>query len=102
MAKAQASQPFMLQGILPFDRAKISVDIIAGITFAALAIPETMGYAKIAGMPVITGLYTILIPIAIFALFGSSRHLVVGADQQQPRSWRQPCRTWRPPRRPST
>ena len=39
-----------------------------------------MGYAKLAGMPVITGLYTILIPIAAFALFGSSRHLVVGAD----------------------
>ena len=39
-----------------------------------------MGYTKIAGMPVITGLYTILIPIAAFALFGSSKHLVVGAD----------------------
>ncbi len=39
-----------------------------------------MGYTKIAGMPVITGLYTILLPIAVFALMGSSRHLVVGAD----------------------
>jgi MFS superfamily sulfate permease-like transporter len=39
-----------------------------------------MGYTKIAGMPVVTGLYTILIPTALFALFGSSRHLVVGAD----------------------
>ena len=39
-----------------------------------------MGYAKIAGMPVITGLYTILLPLALYALFGSSRHLVVGAD----------------------
>ena len=39
-----------------------------------------MGYTKIAGTPVITGLYTILLPIAVFALFGSSRHLVVGAD----------------------
>ena len=47
---------------------------------AALAIPEVMGYTKIAGMPVITGLYTILIPIAAFALFGSSKHLVVGGD----------------------
>ena len=50
------------------------------MTLAALAIPEVMGYTKIAGMPVITGLYTILIPIALFALLGSSRHLVVGAD----------------------
>jgi SulP family sulfate permease len=39
-----------------------------------------MGYTKIAGTPVITGLYTILIPMALFAVFGSSRHLVVGAD----------------------
>jgi high affinity sulfate transporter 1 len=39
-----------------------------------------MGYTKIAGTPVIYGLYTILIPMALFAIFGSSRHLVVGAD----------------------
>jgi len=56
------------------------MDIIAGITLAALAIPEVMGYTKIAGMPVVTGLYTILIPMALFAFFCSSRHLVVGAD----------------------
>ncbi len=70
----------ILQGILPLDRSKISIDIVAGITLAALAIPEVMGYTKIAGMPVVTGLYTILIPTALFAIFGSSRHLVVGAD----------------------
>jgi len=70
----------ILQGILPIDRARVPMDMLAGITLATLAIPEVMGYAKIAGMPVVTGLYTILIPMAIFALFGSSRHLVVGAD----------------------
>jgi high affinity sulfate transporter 1 len=56
------------------------MEIVAGITLATLAIPEVMGYAKIAGTPVITGLYTVLIPMALFAIFGSSRHLVVGAD----------------------
>ena len=70
----------VLQGILPVKRSQVPFDIIAGITLAALAIPEVMGYAKIAGMPVVTGLYTILIPLAVFAFFGSSRHLVVGAD----------------------
>ncbi|MGZ6545151.1 MAG: SulP family inorganic anion transporter [Actinomycetota bacterium] len=70
----------LLQGILPLDTSKLTPDIVAGITLAALGIPEVMGYAKIAQMPVITGLYTILIPIAVFALLGSSRHLVVGAD----------------------
>ncbi len=69
-----------LQGILPIRRAMIPKEVVAGLTLAALGIPEVMGYAKIAGMPVVTGLYTILIPIAVFALLGSSRHLVVGAD----------------------
>jgi len=70
----------VLEGIRPYRRGWLQADIVAGITLAALAIPEVMGYTKIAGMPVITGLYTILIPIAAFALLGSSRHLVVGAD----------------------
>ena len=70
----------VLDGIRPYRRDWLSKDIVAGVTLAALAIPETMGYTKIAGMPVITGLYTILIPIAAFALLGSSKHLVVGAD----------------------
>ena len=70
----------VLEGILPVSKTQIPLDIIAGITLAALAIPEVMGYAKIAGVPVVLGLYTILIPIAVFALFGSSRHLIVGAD----------------------
>jgi len=70
----------VLQGIRPYNRALLSRDIVAGITLAALAIPEVMGYTKIAGTPIITGLYTILIPAIVFAVLGSSRHLVVGGD----------------------
>ena len=70
----------VLEGIRPYQRRWLRRDIVAGITLAALAIPEVMGYTKIAGMPVITGLYTLLIPVLAFAVFGSSRHLVVGAD----------------------
>lgn len=70
----------ILQGLLPIDPARVPLDMIAGATLAALAIPEVMGYANIAGMPVITGLYTLLLPVLLFAFFGSSRHLVVGAD----------------------
>src|SRR5262249_25382712 len=55
-------------------------DIMAGITLAALGIPEVMGYTKIIGTPVITGLYTLFLPVVVFAFFGSSRHLVVSAD----------------------
>ena len=70
----------LFQGILPFDRSRLMPDIVAGITLAALGIPEVMGYTKIIGTPVITGLYTLLLPVLVFAIFGSSRHLVVAAD----------------------
>jgi sulfate permease, SulP family len=70
----------LFQGILPLDRSRVLADIMAGITLAAVGIPEVMGYTKIIGTPVITGLYTMLLPILAFAIFGSSRHLVVGAD----------------------
>jgi sulfate permease, SulP family len=67
-------------GILPIGPGRIPLDVIAGTTLAALAIPEVMGYANIAGTPVITGLYTLILPVLFFAILGSSRHLVVGAD----------------------
>ncbi len=70
----------LFQGILPLDKVPVVTEVIAGCTLAALAIPETMGYTSIAQMPVITGLYTIIFPVILFAIFGSSRHLVVGAD----------------------
>ena len=70
----------VLGGLLPVRRPLIAGDVLAGLTLAALGIPEVLGYARIAGMPVATGLYTLLIPMAVFALLASSRHLVVGAD----------------------
>jgi sulfate permease, SulP family len=71
---------WLFGSIRPYDRSWLRGDLIAGVTLAALAIPEVMGYTKIAGTPVITGLYTILIPVLAFAVVGSSRHLVVGGD----------------------
>ncbi len=79
-AEARGNRAPFFQGILPIQGSRAPADVLAGLTLAALAIPEVMGYTKIAGTPVITGLYTILIPMILFALFGSSRHLVVGAD----------------------
>jgi high affinity sulfate transporter 1 len=69
-----------MQGLLPLDGARLGPDIVAGITLAALGIPEVMGYTKIIGTPIITGLYTLFLPVMVFALLGSSRHLVVSAD----------------------
>src|SRR5947208_14176989 len=77
--KARPRLP-IFQGILPINLHYLPADIVAGITLAALGIPEVMGYTKIAGTPVITGLYTLVLPVAVFAILGSSRHLVVGAD----------------------
>jgi high affinity sulfate transporter 1 len=70
----------LFAGMTPYYRSWLHRDMVAGITLAALAIPEVMGYTKIAGTPVITGLYTLLLPAIVFAVFGSSRHLVVGGD----------------------
>ena len=73
------AQP-VLQGVLPIERSRVPIDMLAGLTLAALGVPEVLGYAKIAGMPLVTGLYTMLLPMAVFAVLGSSRHLVVAAD----------------------
>jgi sulfate permease, SulP family len=70
----------LFQGILPLRKSTIGTDIVAGIVLAALGIPEVMGYTKIAGTPIETGLYTLIFPVLAFAILGSSRHLVVGAD----------------------
>jgi SulP family sulfate permease len=78
--EAKGLRFLLFQGILPLDRSQVPTDVMAGITLAALNIPQALGYTKIAGTPVITGLYAILLPMSIFAVFGFSRHLVVGAD----------------------
>src|SRR5580700_10536314 len=70
----------LFQGTLPLDASRIPKDILAGVTLAAMNIPQALGYTRIAGTPVVTGLYTLLLPLVAFAAFGSSRYLVVAAD----------------------
>jgi sulfate permease, SulP family len=70
----------VLEGVLPIERSRVPAEALAGFTLAAVGIPEVLGYAKIAGMPLVTGLYTLLLPLAVYAVLGSSRHLVVAAD----------------------
>ena len=55
-------------------------DIIAGLSLASMNIPQVLGYTRIAGTSLVTGLYTALLPVAAFAAFGASRHMVVAAD----------------------
>src|SRR6516165_6011219 len=72
--------PRLFQGILPVSRAGAMRDALAGFTLAAMNIPQALGYTRIAGTPVVTGLYTLLLPLVAFAAFGASRYLVVAAD----------------------
>ena len=80
--KLQESErgPRLFQGIRPVSRAGLVRDSMAGLTLAAMNVPQALGYTKIAGTPIVTGLYTLLLPLVAFATFGSSRYLVVAAD----------------------
>lgn len=53
-------------------------DIVAGLTVGVMLIPQGMAYAMIAGMPPIYGLYTSIVPILLYAILGTSRHLAFG------------------------
>src|SRR5215469_14021334 len=70
----------MFGGVRPVTRDSAIRDAVAGFQLAAMNIPQALGYTKIAGTPVITGVYTLLFPMVAFAAFGSSRFLVVAAD----------------------
>ena len=55
-------------------------DILAGLVIAALSIPVAMGYAQIAGLPAVYGLYGSIIPPLIYALFTSTKRIILGMD----------------------
>src|SRR4051812_46546277 len=55
-------------------------DVIAGVVLAALLVPQGMGYAQLAGLPPVTGLYATLIPLACYFVLGPSRILIISPD----------------------
>jgi len=63
--------------IFSYQRKWLGPDLVAGVTSAAVVIPKAMAYATIAGLPVQVGLYTALVPMAIYAVLGTSRPLSV-------------------------
>lgn len=65
---------------LRYERAWLANDLIAGVVLTAILVPAGMGYAAAAGLPVICGLYASIVPLIAYALFGSSRILVLGPD----------------------
>ena len=65
----------ILDWIFDYQKDWLQWDLIAGLITAAVVIPKAMAYATIAGLPVQVGLYTVLVPMAIYALIGTSRPL---------------------------
>ncbi|MCK4724537.1 MAG: SulP family inorganic anion transporter, partial [Anaerolineales bacterium] len=86
----QANPPTRMQRIgkwLPgvnalrnYKRAWLPRDLVAGLVLCALLVPQGMAYAELAGLPAITGLYTTVVCLAAYALFGPSPYLVLGPD----------------------
>ena len=66
--------------LLDYGARKARGDLIAALTVAALAVPSAMAYAELAGLSPVAGLYALLLPTVAYALFGSSRRLVVGPE----------------------
>src|SRR5215203_607009 len=66
--------------LLPKDRpAALRLDLVAGLTAAAVVIPKAMAYATVAGLPVAVGLYTAFVPMIVYGLLGSSSVLSVSS-----------------------
>ena len=77
---AKISWPRPFAGLQGVTLADVPREVSAGITLAALMIPLNIGYAQVAGLPPVAGLYAAIIPLAVFALLTSSRHLVTSPD----------------------
>ena len=77
-ANHQTHNSFAIMGwIFDYQKDWLRYDLIAGLITAAVVIPKAMAYATIAGLPVQVGLYTVLVPMAIYAVVGTSRPLSV-------------------------
>ncbi len=63
-----------------YERSWLKGDLVAGMVLTALLIPAGMGYAEVAGLPPVTGLYATVIPLLVYAVVGPSRILVLGPD----------------------
>ena len=69
----------ILSWLPTYNRGWLSADVLAGLTLWGLVVPEAMAYAGVAGLPPQAGLYTLLAALLVYALLGTSRHLVVQA-----------------------
>src|SRR5215469_11687515 len=66
--------------LLDYRRADLPDDLRAGLTVAAVALPISFANAQIAGFSPVVGLYSFLLPMTVYVLLGTSRHLIIGPD----------------------
>jgi len=69
-----------LERLRHYDRAWLSADVIAGVSVAAVAVPIAIAYSQLAGVPPVHGLYASILPLLAYAIFGSSRQLIMAPD----------------------
>lgn len=77
MTASTARAPRLLPSLAGYRRASIGPDILAGISAGAVVVPQAMAYATIANLPVQVGLYTCIVPMAVYAMLGGSRAMSV-------------------------
>lgn len=78
-ALERIGQAVPIAGWLPgYGTAEARGDLAAGLTVGVMLVPQGMAYAVLAGMPPIYGLYAALVPLVVYTLLGTSRHLAVG------------------------
>ncbi|UCD41714.1 MAG: sulfate permease [Chloroflexota bacterium] len=69
-----------VNAIRNYQRGWLLRDLVAGLVLCALLVPQGMAYAELAGLPAITGLYTTVVCLVAYAIFGPSPYLVLGPD----------------------
>ncbi|HET7106981.1 MAG TPA: SulP family inorganic anion transporter [Candidatus Acidoferrum sp.] len=69
-----------MANLLNYQRSNLSHDLVAGLSVAAIALPVGVAYAQLAGFNPAVGLYSSILPLVAYAIFGTSRQLIVGPD----------------------
>lgn len=80
LSRLRALTPPLLSSLAGYRLSWIPGDFFAGLAIAAVGIPSAIAYPAIARLPLETGLYASIVPLVAYALFGPSRHLIVGPD----------------------
>ena len=69
-----------LRNLLGYQREWLRHDAVAGVSVAAVALPTAIAYAELIGFEPVVGLYAAILPLLVYAIFGTSRHLIVNPD----------------------